>query len=277
MKTLNNQAVDSVVLPGSGAVSAVASGADDELTDEQLLRYSRHILLPEFDIAGQEAIRNSTALIIGLGGLGSPVALFLASSGVGRLILCDADTVDLTNLQRQIAHNTSSIGKLKVESARDRLVAINSEVHIEIIAERLGPARLHSLVSRANVVLDCTDNFATRHAINRACVKAKVPLVSGAAVRFEGQLSVFDARDSTCPCYHCVFGDDASMEEMRCAIMGVLAPLVGVIGSMQAVEAIKVLTSVGSSAKGKLVIYDALSMDLKALKISKDPDCPVCS
>lgn len=258
-------------------LSPSPTASPSDLSDDQLLRYSRHILLPEFDIAGQEALSSSTALIVGLGGLGSPAALFLAASGVGRLILCDADTVDLTNLQRQIAHDSSTIGMLKVESARTRIAAINPEIDVEVIVERLGPQHLASLVSRASVVLDCTDNFVTRHAINRACVRAKVPLVSGAAVRFEGQLSVFDSRDPSAPCYHCVFGDDDSLEEMRCAIMGVLAPLVGVVGSMQAVEAIKVLASCGAAAKGKLITYDALSSDLKVLKVAKDPDCPVCS
>ena len=248
-----------------------------DLDDDQLLRYSRHILLPEIGIEGQENIARSHALIVGLGGLGSPAALFLASAGVGRLTLCDADHVDLTNLQRQIAHDTTTIGLLKVESAARRIAAINPGLRVDVVIERVGAAQLATLVADATVVLDCTDNFATRHAINRACVVARKPLVSGAAIRFDGQLAVFDSRNPESPCYHCIFGEDETIEETRCAVMGVFAPLVGVIGSMQAVEALKLLAPCGEPASGKLVVYEALAGEWRTLKIRRDPECAVCS
>jgi molybdopterin/thiamine biosynthesis adenylyltransferase len=260
--------------------STKRAAAPAELDDEQLLRYSRHILLPELGIDGQESIARSHALIVGLGGLGSPVALFLASAGVGTLTLCDADHVDLTNLQRQIVHDMSTIGMPKVESAAKRLSAINPHVVIRTVAERVGPggpAGLAALVADASVVLDCTDNFATRHAINRACVAAGKPLVSGAALRFDGQLAVFDTRDADAPCYHCIFGEYEAVEETRCAVMGVLAPLVGVIGSMQAVEALKILARCGEPARGKLMVYDALGAEWTTLTVRRDPACSVCS
>jgi molybdopterin-synthase adenylyltransferase len=250
--------------------------ASDDLNDDQLLRYSRHILMTEIGIEGQENIRRSHVLIVGLGGLGSPAAMFLASAGVGHLVLCDADHVDLTNLQRQIAHDTSTIGLLKVESARRRISLINPDVRVSVVPRRVGPDELAHLVADATVVLDCTDNFATRHAINRACVVAKKPLVSGAAVRFEGQLAVFDTRIAHAPCYHCVFGVDEAIEETRCALMGVFAPLVGVIGSMQAVEALKLVARCGESADGKLIVYDALSSEWRTLRVERDRDCAVC-
>ena len=246
------------------------------MEDDDLLRYSRHILLPEIGIDGQENIAKSHALIVGVGGLGSPAALFLASAGVGTLTLCDADRVDLTNLQRQIAHDTPSIGVLKVESAKQRIAAINPGVRVNAIAERVGPDRLAALVADATVVLDCTDNFATRHAINRACVVAGKPLVSGAALRFDGQVAVFDTRDPAAPCYHCIFGEGEDIEETRCAVMGVFAPLVGVIGSMQAVEALKLLAPCGVPASGKLFVFDALSAEWRTLKVKRDDECPVC-
>nr|AUN37358.1 sulfur carrier protein adenylyltransferase ThiF [uncultured bacterium] len=249
---------------------------DNDLDDEQLLRYSRHILLPEIGIDGQENIRRSHALIVGLGGLGSPAALFLASAGVGTLTLCDADHVDLTNLQRQIAHDTTTIGVEKVESAAKRIAAINPDVRVRLVPRRVGPPELESLVAEATVVLDCTDNFATRHAINRACVAAAKPLVSGAALRFDGQLAVFDTRDAGAPCYHCIFGEDESIEETRCAVMGVFAPLVGVIGSMQAVEALKLIAPCGEPASGKLMVYDALAAEWRTLKVRRDPQCTAC-
>lgn len=261
----------------TGACIPVSAPECDDLRDDQLLRYSRHILLSEIDIVGQGNIRRGRALIVGLGGLGSSAALFLASAGVGHLTLCDADSVDLTNLQRQIAHDTSTIGLSKVESARKRIAAINPDVRVELIPERIGSDELARLVANATIVLDCTDNFATRYAINRACVAAKKPLVSGAAIRFEGQLAVFDTRDPNAPCYECIFGEDEAIEEMRCAVMGVLAPLVGVIGSMQAVEALKVLAPCGESAKGKLVMYDALSAEWRTLKVRRNPECAVCA
>ena len=250
---------------------------DVDLDDEQLLRYSRHILLSEIGIEGQQNIATSHALIIGLGGLGSPVALFLASAGVGTLTLCDADHVDRTNLQRQIAHDTTTVGMSKVASAALRIAAINPGVRVNALAKRVGQNDLALLVANASVVLDCTDNFATRHAINRACVAARKPLVSGAAIRFDGQLAVFDSRNPDSPCYHCIFGEDETIEETRCAVMGVFAPLVGVIGSMQAVEALKLLAPCGETASGKLVVYEALAGVWRTLKVRRDPHCAVCS
>jgi len=245
--------------------------------DSQLLRYSRHILLPEVGIDGQQRIADAHALVVGAGGLGSPVALFLASAGVGTITLCDADTVDLTNLQRQIVHDTSTIGMPKVESAKQRLAAINPGVDVRALPARVGPTELASLVAAASIVLDCSDNFATRHAVNRACVAARRPLVSGAALRFDGQLAVFDPRRDDSPCYHCVFGEGDDLEETRCAVMGVFAPLVGVIGSMQAVEALKLLAECGEPGVGKLFLYDALAAEWRTMRIRRDPACPVCS
>jgi molybdopterin/thiamine biosynthesis adenylyltransferase len=247
------------------------------MDDSELLRYSRHILLAEIGIDGQEHIAASHALIIGAGGLGSPAALFLASAGVGTITLCDADVVDLTNLQRQIAHDTSTIGLPKVESARRRIAAINPGVAVRAVALRVGPDELAELVAGASVVLDCSDNFATRHAINRACVRAQKPLVSGAALRFDGQLAVFDTRRADSPCYHCIFGEGEEIEETRCAVMGVFAPLVGVIGAMQAAEALKLLAPCGESAVGKLFLYDALGAEWRTVRIKRDPQCAVCS
>lgn len=246
------------------------------MDDSALLRYSRHILLPEIGIDGQEGIAAGHALIVGLGGLGSPAALFLASAGVGTITLCDADVVDLTNLQRQIAHDTSTIGLPKVESARRRIAALNPGVAVRAIALRAGPDELAELVVAASVVLDCSDNFTTRHAINRACVSARKPLVSGAALRFDGQLAVFDSRRAESPCYHCVFGEGEEIEETRCAVMGVFAPLVGVIGAMQAAEALKLLAPCGESAAGKLFLYDALGAEWRTVRIRRDPQCAVC-
>ena len=246
------------------------------MDDTELLRYSRHILLPEIGIDGQQNIAASHALVIGAGGLGSPVALYLASAGVGTITLCDADTVDLTNLQRQIAHDTSTIGLPKVESAQRRIAAINPGVDVRAMRARVGDEQLTELASAASVVVDCTDNFATRHAINRACVAAARPLVSGAALRFDGQLAVFDVRREDSPCYHCLFGEDEEIEETRCAVMGVFAPLVGVIGAMQAVEALKLLAPCGEPGVGKLFLYDGLNAEWKTLSIKRDPNCVVC-
>ena len=217
-------------------------GAPDpnvDLNDEQLLRYSRHILLPELGIDGQQKLLAAHALVVGAGGLGSPVSLYLAASGVGRITLCDHDKVDLTNLQRQIVHHTDSIGTQKVDSAQRTLARINPEVEVVALAERMQGSRLEELVQQADVVVDATDNFATRHAINRACVRFRIPLVSGAGVRFDGQVAVFDNRRNDSPCYNCLFPEDGDAEEMRCAVMGVFAPLVGIIGSIQAAEALK--------------------------------------
>lgn len=248
---------------------------DRELDDEALLRYSRHILLPEIDIEGQRRLLAARALIVGAGGLGSPAALYLASAGVGRITIVDDDAVELSNLQRQIAHDTASLGRGKAESAAERMRALNPSIEVRPLAERLSGDRLIEEVAAHDVVLDCSDNFATRHAVNRACVAARVPLVSGAAVRFSGQLAVFDSRDAASPCYHCLFPDEGEASDGPCATFGVLSPLVGVIGSLQAVEAVKLLAGV-PPALGKLTLYDALSGSFKQIRVPRDPGCAVC-
>lgn len=253
------------------------SGSADTMNDHQLLRYSRHILLDELGIEGQERIRCARALIIGAGGLGSPAALYLGSAGVGHITIVDDDTVDLTNLQRQIAHTTERVGQTKVDSMRVALAQINPDVVVSVLRERVAAARLTSLVAAADVVLDCCDNYATRQAVNAACVAQRVPLVSGAAIRFDGQLSVYDARDAESPCYACVFPPDADFEETRCATMGVFAPLVGIIGSMQAAEALKLVAQVGRSLSGRLLMLDASSMEWTALRVPRRAACPVCA
>ncbi len=247
------------------------------MNDEQLLRYSRHILLPQLGIEGQEKFRAAHALIIGAGGLGSPAALYLAAAGLGALTICDPDAVDLTNLQRQIVHRGDAIGLPKAESARNTLASINPEVKVNAFRERVAGARLNELVRLADVVLDCSDNFATRHEVNRACVAAGKPLVSGAGVRFDGQIAVFDLRDAASPCYHCLFPDVGDDPDMRCAVMGVFAPLTGIIGSMQAAEALKLLAGLGVSLSGRLLLLDALTMDWRAVRLARDPACAVCS
>jgi len=247
------------------------------MDDQQLLRYSRHILLPEIGIDGQAALLGSHALLVGAGGLGAPISLYLAASGIGELTICDPDDVDLTNLQRQIVHYTESIGRKKVDSARETLARINPETKVNAVAERLAGERLEQLVGSADVVIDATDNFTTRHAINRACVRFGRPLVSGAAIRFDGQISVFDLRDTTSACYHCLFPETEDLEEMRCAVMGVFAPLVGIIGSTQAAEALKILAGTGETLNGKLLMLDALSMQWRSVRLRKDPACPVCT
>ncbi len=247
------------------------------MNDEQLLRYSRHILLSEIGIEGQEKFLASTALIIGAGGLGSPVAMYLAAAGVGTIALADGDAVDLTNLQRQILHTTGSIGKPKAASGREALAKINPEVKVVPLQRRLEGEELDRLVAGASVVLDCSDNFATRHAVNRACVRHRRPLVSGAAVRFDGQVSVFDLRDDLSPCYQCLFPENAELEEMRCAVMGIFAPLTGIIGAVQAAEALKLLAGAGDTLKGRLLILDALAMQWRTVKLAKDPSCAVCA
>ena len=247
------------------------------MNDEQLLRYSRHILLPELGIDGQEKIRRAHALIVGAGGLGSPVALYLASAGVGTLTICDGDTVDLTNLQRQIVHRGDAIGTAKAASAQRTLAGINPEISVRAIAERVSGPRLDELVCAADVVLDCSDNFATRHALNRACVAHRKPLVSGAGVRFDGQITVFDLRDAEAPCYHCLFPEHGDNEDMRCAVMGVFAPLVGIIGAMQAAEALKLVAGIGTSLCGRLLLLDALAMEWRTVRLKRDAACGVCS
>jgi adenylyltransferase/sulfurtransferase len=245
--------------------------------DQQLLRYSRHILLPEIGIEGQERLRASSALIIGAGGLGSPAALYLVAAGVGRLTLADSDQVDLTNLQRQILYRTDSVGARKVDAARAVLLSINPEVDVVGLDKRVDAESVENLVAQADVVLDCSDNFATRHALNRACVKHARALVSGAAIRFDAQLMVFDLRRADAPCYACLFPEDGEVEEVQCSVMGVFAPLTGVIGALQAMEAIKLLADVGESMSGRLVMLDAKSTEWRSVRVKKDPDCPVCS
>ncbi len=246
------------------------------MNDDQLLRYSRHILLDELGIEGQQRLVGAHALVIGAGGLGSPVALYLATAGVGLITIVDDDTVDLTNLQRQIVHNMSGIGQAKVNSAAQTLQAINPEVRVHALHERADAARLAALVRDADVVVDCSDNFATRHAVNAVCVTHGKPLVSGAAIGFDGQISVYDTREATNPCYACLFPPDAVFEEARCATMGVFAPLVGIIGSMQAAEALKLLAGVGSSIAGRLQMLDARPMEWTEIRIARTPGCPVC-
>jgi len=246
-----------------------------ELNDSALLRYSRHILLPEIDIEGQQRLLASRVLVVGAGGLGAPALLYLASAGVGQLTLVDDDTVELTNLQRQVIHDMQTLGQPKVVSAAARLSAINPDVQLRLLNERLAGDSLAAEVAAHDLVLDCSDNFATRHAINRACVAARVPLVSGAAVRFSGQLAVYDVRDEASPCYHCLFPEEGEASDGPCATFGVLAPLVGVIGSLQAVEAVKLLAG-RRPALGQLTLYEALEGSFRQLRVPRDPDCPVC-
>ena len=247
-----------------------------QVTDEQLLRYSRHILLDALGIEGQERILGAHALVVGAGGLGSPAALYLASAGVGKLTLVDDDTVDFTNLQRQILHTQSRVGMAKAESGRQALAAINPDIAIVPLQQRLAGAALDALVATADVILDCTDNFATRHAINRACVHHRKPLVSGAAIRFDGQISVFDLRRDDAPCYHCLFPEAADVEEVRCAVMGVFAPLTGIVGTVQAAEALKLLAGIGSSLAGRLQMLDARTMEWNEIRMARQPHCAVC-
>ena len=244
------------------------------MNDEQLLRYSRQIMLPQIDVAGQQKLLGSTALIIGMGGLGSPVALYLAAAGVGHLMLVDFDDVELSNLQRQILHTSNDIGKAKVDSAYQTLVSINPDIKITPINKQLDKAALMGYVKQSDIVIDGTDNFTTRFTVNETCVASKTPLVSGAAIRMEGQLTVF-MNDGKGACYRCLYQDE-SEAELRCSENGVLAPVVGVIGSLQAVEAIKILTGIGETLNNRLLVMDALHMDLRILKLKKDPACPVC-
>lgn len=247
------------------------------MDDQQLLRYSRHILLPEIGIEGQQTLGGSHALIIGAGGLGSPAALYLAASGVGTLTVCDDDNVDLTNLQRQILHRTRNIGQKKSASAKQTLAEINPEVKVIALNERIANDRLHEVVAQADVVLDCSDNFATRYALNHACMSLSKPLVSGAAIQFSGQLSTFDFRRKTSPCYNCLYPEETEAAEIRCATMGVFAPLVGIIGSMQAGEGLKLLLGIDTTLCGKLMLLDALTMETRTIKMSRDTSCPVCA
>lgn len=246
------------------------------MNDTQLLRYARHILLDEFGIEGQEKLLAARVLVVGAGGLGSPAALYLASAGVGHIILADHDTIELSNLQRQILHTDDRVGQLKAESGRQTMLALNPDIIVEVRTERLDAQALMMEITNVDVVLDCTDNFATRHAVNRACVAHRKPLVSGAAIRFEGQISVFDPRDAQAPCYHCLFPEADDVEALSCATTGVFAPLVGIIGSMQAAEAIKVIAGVGQNLKGRLQMLDAFDMQWHSVRVKRDLACPVC-
>ena len=246
------------------------------MDDQQRLRYSRHLLLNEFGEEAQERLLASHALVIGAGGLGSSALLYLAASGVGRITICDGDRVELTNLQRQIVHRLDALGRPKASSAAATLATINPDIRVEALEERAGAERIAALVRHADVVLDCSDNFATRHAINRACVAARKPLVSGAGIRFDGQVAVFDLRVEGAPCYHCLFAEDAQSAEERCATMGVFAPLVGVIGTIQAAEAIKLLAGIGETLAGRLMLFDALSSRWHEVRLSRDPHCRIC-
>jgi len=247
------------------------------MNDEQLLRYSRHILLDDIGIEGQQRLLDAHALIIGAGGLGSPVALYLGTAGVGRITIVDHDTVDLTNLQRQIAHDLSRVGLPKAESARTSIGRINPDVKVRALAQRADEALLDELVASASVVLDCTDNFKTRHAVNAACVRHRVPLVSGAAIGFDGQISVYDVRRADAPCYACLFPPEATFQEVACATMGVFAPLVGIVGTVQAAEALKLLAGIGEPLVGRLLMLDARALRWDEVKLGRSPACLVCA
>ena len=246
------------------------------LSDEELLRYSRQILMPRFDIAGQEKLKSARVLVIGAGGLGCPVALYLGAAGVGQLRLVDDDNIELANLQRQIGFEQNQLGESKAESLAGRIRRINPLVSVTALNQRLGGEELARQVEEASLVVDCSDNFNTRFALNRACVAAKVPLVSGAAIRGEGQLSVYDSRQQSSPCYHCLYPEQGN-EDLTCSQAGVIAPLVGMIGSAQAMEAIKVISGVGTPLVGRLLILDAWEMQWREMKLVRDPSCPVCS
>lgn len=246
------------------------------MDDDALLRHSRHVLLEEYGIDGQARVGAGHALVIGAGGLGSPVCLYLAAAGVGHITLVDDDEVDLTNLQRQIAHITARVGQTKVASAAEAMHAINPDIAIITHALRADEAMLATLVEAADVVIDCSDNFATRHAVNRACVRHAKPLVAGAAIRFDGQLSVYDTRDAASPCYACVFPADADFEETRCAVLGAFGPVVGTIGTLQANEALKLLAGISPSMAGRLLMFDGRATRFDNLQLARDPDCPVC-
>jgi molybdopterin/thiamine biosynthesis adenylyltransferase len=246
------------------------------MNDAQLLRYSRQIMLPQVDIDGQERLLAARALIIGAGGLGSPAAMYLAAAGVGHIAIADPDSVELSNLQRQLLHHDRDIGRNKVDSAEDTLKLVNPDVQVSTIAAALQDEALGEEARQADVVLDCSDNFATRFAVNRACVKHRTPLVSGAAIRMEGQLAVFDSSRENSPCYHCLYKEGEETDQ-TCTGNGVLSPLVGIIGSLQALEAIKVIVSMGETLAGRLVIFDGFTHEWRTLTLKQDPDCTVCS
>jgi adenylyltransferase/sulfurtransferase len=246
------------------------------VNDADLLRYSRHILLEELGIDGQDRLLRSHALIVGAGGLGSPAALYLAGAGVGTLTLADGDTVDASNLQRQILHTEAAIGQWKADSGAASIAAFNAGTRVIALRERLAGEALEARVEEADVVLDCSDNFATRYALNRACARGRKPLVSGAAVRFSGQVSVFDLSRPGSPCYHCLFPDGQYREDERCAVTGVFSPLTGIVGSLQAAEALKLLAGIGTPLAGRLLLVDALTQTFRDIAFGKDPACPVC-
>ncbi len=247
------------------------------MNDEELLRYNRQVMLPEIDISGQEVLLGSSVLIIGLGGLGCPVAMYLAAAGIGRLVLADHDAVDLSNLQRQIAHGTDNIGQAKVTSAAEAIRLLNPHTKVDELPVKLNGKALTDAVEQVDLVVDASDNFATRFAVNAACIQAKKPLVSGAAIRYEGQITAFDSRWGDSPCYRCLYDDQADDAALSCSESGVLSPVVGVIGSLQAVEAVKILAGVGESLVGFLLLYDAKYGEWRKLKLPKQPDCPGCS
>ena len=246
------------------------------MNDEQLLRYSRHLLLDEIDVAGQEKLLHSHVLVIGAGGLGSAAAPYLASAGVGHITLMDHDEVELTNLQRQIMHTESSIGKSKVASGKEFLQRLNSSIQIETIQAKATASLLDEILPSVDVVLDCTDNFSTRHLINAACVKHQIPLVSGSALKFDGQVSVFDSRHSGSPCYACIFSPDEAFEEVSCSSMGIFSPLVGIIGAMQAAQALQVLIGFGESLVGRMLLWNGRTTQIDEIRISRNADCSVC-
>lgn len=257
------------------AIGTIALARQQMLSDQQLLRYSRQIFLPQIDVAGQQKISAAAALLVGCGGLGSPVALYLAAAGIGKLVLCDFDRVDESNLQRQIGHGQGDLGRPKVDSLADSVLAINPELEVVKISKELTDSELVTWAQQVDVVLDCTDNFLTRLAVNKACVEVQAPLVSGAAIGFDGQLAVFDRRQSHSPCYRCLFDVDDN-DSRSCSENGVLSPLVGIVGSLQAQEALRLLANFGQSQLGLLRTYDGLSGDWQRFKVGRDPDCPVC-
>lgn len=248
---------------------------DRTMDNDQLLRYSRQMMLPEIDAAGQEKLAAARVLIIGTGGLGSAASIYLTAAGVGEIVLVDFDSVDLSNLQRQILYSTADIGRLKVEAAREHLTAINPDVHIETIPRRLEDSDLEQEVAAATLVIDCCDNFQTRFTINAACRRAGKPLVSAAAIRFEAQISVFLPNDPDCPCYRCLYTDEAAVAE-TCTANGVIAPLLGIVGSIQALEAMKIIMGIGATLNSRLLLFDALRMEWHTARLPRDPDCPVC-
>jgi adenylyltransferase/sulfurtransferase len=274
MSANNNQVLQSVKF--FGIINTPFTAKQSPMNDNQLLRYSRQIMLPQVDAEGQQKLLNSSVLIVGAGGLGSPAALYLAAAGVGQLTIYDNDEVDLTNLQRQISHHTTDIGTEKVISTRNKLIALNPDVNVTAVKQKLQGEQLEMEVNKADVVLDCSDNFATRFAVNAACVKHQTPLVSGAAIRFEGQLSVFTPGTNNSPCYNCLYCHDGE-ELQNCATNGVIAPITGIIGSIQALEAMKIIMAIGETLTGRLLLLDGLTMEWQNMRFRKNPDCPTCS